>query len=216
MGPSRIEVPVVQACDVKKTLARHMLAEGFDIIIDLEKSQGSWLVDQRNGDRYLDFFSMYASMAIGYNHPRMLAVREQLGGLALHKPACSDIYSRPMAEFVETFSQIAIPAALPHAFFIEGGALAVENALKTAFDWKVRKNFAKGGKRESGGKVIHFQQAFHGRSGYTMSLTNTFDPRKTKYFPKFDWPRIINPKVTFPLDQDRLAEVQAVEEEALR
>lgn len=206
----------MQARDVKMTLARHMLAEGFDIIIDFEKSRGSWLVDQRNGDRYLDFFSMYASMAVGFNHPRMLAVREHLGRLALHKPSCSDFYSLAMAEFLETFSEIAMPAALPHAFFIEGGALAVENALKTAFDWKVRRNFARGGKRECGSKVIHFQQAFHGRSGYTLSLTNTFDPRKTKYFPKFDWPRIINPKVTFPLDQDRLAEVQDLEEQALR
>jgi len=207
---------VIEPGDVKKNLARHLLAEGYDVIVDLEKSLGSWLVDQRNGDRYLDFFSMYASMAIGFNHPRMLAVRERLGRLAVHKPSCSDIYSQPMAEFVETFSKIAIPTYLPHAFFIEGGAPAVENALKTAFDWKVRKNFAIGHKREHGSKVIHFNQAFHGRTGYTLSLTNTFDPRKTKYYPKFDWPRIINPKIAFPLDRQRLAEVQALEEKALR
>lgn len=207
---------MVEPQDVKKTLARHMLAEGFDMILDLEKSQGSRFVDQRNGDRYLDFFTMYASMGIGFNHPGMLAVQEQLGRLAIQKPGCSDVYSQPMAEFVETFSKIGIPAYLPHAFFIEGGALAVENGLKTAFDWKVRKNFAKGYKRETGTRVIHFQQAFHGRSGYTLSLTNTFDPRKTKYYPKFDWPRIINPGITFPLDRENLAKVQALEAEALR
>ena len=53
--------------------------------------------------------------------------------------------------------------------------------------------------------VIHFQQAFHGRSGYTLSLTNTADPRKHQYFPKFDWPRIINPKLTFPITEENLA-----------
>jgi len=208
-------VHVVEVRDVKNTLARHLLAEGFDMILDLEKSQGSWFVDQRNGDRYLDFFSMYASMGIGFNHPKMLAMQERLGRLAIQKPGCSDIYTQPMAEFVETFARLAIPSYLPHAFFIEGGALAVENGLKTAFDWKVRKNIAKGRRREIGAKVIHFQQAFHGRSGYTLSLTNTFDPRKTKYFPKFDWPRVINPKMSFPLDRENLTAVQALEEEAL-
>jgi len=207
---------VINADKVKKILSKHMLADGFDIILDFEKSQGSWLVDQKNGDRYLDFFTMYASMGIGFNHPKMLAVKDRLGSLAIHKPSCSDFYSQPMAELVETFSRVGIPDYLPHLFFIEGGALAVENGLKTAFDWKVRKNIGKGIKKELGSKVIHFQEAFHGRSGYTLSLTNTYDPRKTKYFPKFSWPRISNPKITFPLTKDNLAEVNAAEEKALQ
>ena len=44
-----------------------------------------------------------------------------------------------MAEFMETFERVGIPEYLPHAFFISGGALAVENAMKVAFDWKVQK-----------------------------------------------------------------------------
>ncbi len=207
---------MIEPNNVKKILAEHVLTEGYDIILDLKKSKGSWLVDQRNGDRYLDFFSMFASMAIGFNHLKLLAVRDELADMAVQKPANSDVYSTAMAEFVDTFSKIGIPDYLPHAFFITGGALAVENSLKTAFDWKVRKNFAHGIKRETGSKVIHFKQAFHGRSGYTLSLTNTFDPRKTKYFPKFDWPRIVNPKITFPLSDENLAQVQALEKEALR
>ncbi len=197
-------------------MSRHLLAEGFDIIFDADKSRGSWLIDQRNGDRYLDFFAMYASMAVGYNHPRLVEVRDRLGRLAVNKPSNSDVYTTALAEFVETFYRIAIPADFPHAFFIDGGALAVENALKTAFDWKVRKNLMAGLKQETGTQVIHFQQAFHGRSGYTLSLTNTFDPRKTKYFPKFSWPRIINPKMTFPLNEENLARVRALEEKALQ
>jgi len=207
---------VVQPQEVKESLSKHLLAEGFDIIFDTDRSSGSWLVDQRNGDRYLDFFSMYASMAVGYNHPRLVEVQDQLGRLAINKPSNSDLYTTALAEFVETFSRIAIPADLPHAFFIDGGALAVENALKTAFDWKVRKNLATGPGREAGTQVIHFQQAFHGRSGYTLSLTNTFDPRKTKYFPQFSWPRIVNPKITFPLNEENMARVRALEEIALQ
>jgi L-lysine 6-transaminase len=209
------EALVIQPQNVKKIIGGHLLAEGFDIIFDAERSRGSWLVDQRNGEQYLDFFSMYASMAVGYNHSRLVEVQDRLGRLAINKPSNSDVYTTALAEFVDTFSRIGIPAQFPHAFFIEGGALAVENALKTAFDWKVRKNLAKGLGREAGSKVIHLQQAFHGRSGYTLSLTNTFDPRKTDYFPKFDWPRIVNPKITFPLTKENLARVVELEEEAL-
>ncbi len=206
---------MIQPQGVKQSLARHLPTEGFDIILDVENSQGSWFVDQRSGERYLDFFSMYASMAVGYNHPRLLQARDQLGRLAVNKPSNSDVYTLALAQFVEILSRVAIPAELPHAFFIEGGALAVENALKTAFDWKVRKNLGRGHEGEVGHQVIHFRQAFHGRSGYTLSLTNTADARKTKYFPKFSWPRIVNPKITFPLDEANLARVRSLEEEAL-
>ncbi len=201
--------------DVKEVLRRHMLADGMDIIVDFKKSKGSWLIDQRNGVKYLDCFSMFASMAVGFNHPKLKAVKSLFGRLAIQKPSNSDAYSEPMAEFVQTFSTFAIPDYLPHAFFIEGGALAVENALKTAFDWKVRKGFQKGYTRPMGSKIIHFRQCFHGRSGYTLSLTNTADPRKTMYFPTFDWPRIDNPKIVFPLDERNLSDVREREEKAL-
>jgi L-lysine 6-transaminase len=210
-----LEAPVIQPKDVKATLARHLLAEGFDIIFDESQSRGNWLVDKRNGDRYLDFFSMYASMAVGYNHPRLVETEDSLGRLAVNKPSNCDVYTTAFAEFAETFSRTVIPAHLPHAFFIEGGALAVENALKTAFDWKVRKNLSRGTGLEIGTQVIHFRQAFHGRSGYTLSLTNTFDPRKTKFFPMFSWPRIVNPKIVFPHTEENLAAVRTLEAEAL-
>lgn len=203
---------MIISTDVVDTLSKHILTDGMDIIIDLEKSQGSWFVDKRNGDRYLDFFSMFASMAVGFNHPTLVEAHEQLGMLAVQKPANSDAYSVAMAEFVETFERIGIPQYFPHAFFIEGGGVAVENALKTAFDWKVRKNFAKGHKKEIGTQIIHFKQAFHGRTGYTLSLTNTADPRKTIYFPTFKWPRVLNPKITFPLNETNLAIVKELEE----
>ncbi len=205
----------VTAGRVRDVLAKHILADGLDLVVDLERSEGSWLVDKKRGDRYLDFFSMYASMAVGYNHPGLRAVQESLGAIAIQKPSNADAYTETMAEFVETFSQIAIPDDLPHAFFIEGGALAVENGLKAAFDWKVRKNLAAGETGERGTQVIHLEQAFHGRSGYTLSLTNTHDSRKTKYFPKFKWPRILNPKLIFPLNAENLSQVETAETKAL-
>jgi L-lysine 6-transaminase len=206
---------MIAARDVKTTIGKYLLADGMDIIVDLKNSKGSWIIDKRNGDKYLDCFSMFASMAVGYNHDSLVAMREFFGEFAVQKPANSDSDSEPFAEFVQTFEQYAMPSSLPHLFFIEGGTLAVENALKAAFDWKVKKNFTKGIQKEVGSKIIHFHQAFHGRSGYTLSLTNTADPRKTRYFPKFDWPRIVNPKITFPLTSENLAAVEIVEQQAL-
>lgn len=205
----------LQPSDVHSTLRKNMLADGFDLVLDLNKSQGSHLVDARTGETYLDFFTFFASSPFGMNHPKLLTeeVKEEFLEAALNKPSNSDIYSVPMAEFVETFSKLAKPDYMKYLFFISGGALAVENAIKTAFDWKVQKNFAKGYKEERGHQVIHFKQAFHGRSGYTLSLTNT-EPNKVKYFAKFSWPRITNPKVTFPV-QENLNDIIKAEEHAI-
>jgi L-lysine 6-transaminase len=191
-----------------------MLADGMDQVIDLKKSHGSWLVDARDGKEYLDLFSMFSSMPVGYNHPSLLENRERIADAALNKPTNSDIYSTQMAEFVDTVGRIAQPDYLPYSFFVEGGALGVENALKTAFDWKVRKNLV-AGKGEKGSKVIHFTECFHGRTGYTMSLTDSPDPRKTLYFPQFDWPRINNPKLHFPLTDEVLEHVLKAEATAI-
>ncbi len=213
---TKFQKVTVQPKDVHDVLKRHMLVDGFPFVLDLEKSHGSYLHDAATGKEYLDFFTFFASSALGHNHPGLLEedFYRELARVAVNKPSNSDLYTVQMAEFVETFARIAVPESMPNLFFISGGALAVENALKTAFDWKVRRNFAKGIKEEKGHKVIHFREAFHGRTGYTMSLTNT-DPTKTDYFPKFDWPRIENPKITFPLE-DHLDEVVAAEKRAIQ
>ena len=205
---------MIDARNVHATIGKHMLADGMDQVIDLKKSHGSWLVDARDGKPYLDLFSMFASMPVGYNHPTLLENRERIAAAALNKITNSDIYSTQMAEFVDTVGRIAQPDYLPYSFYVEGGALGVENALKTAFDWKVRKNLA-AGKREKGSKVIHFTECFHGRTGYTMSLTDSPDPRKTLYFPQFDWPRIDNPKLHFPLTDESLEQVLKAEATAI-
>jgi len=207
----------VSAADVHNVLGRYMLADGMDLVMDLEKSRGSRIFNSRDGSRYLDFFGCFATIALGYNHPDMCSPEavETLGRAAVQKPSNSDIYSSEMASFVETLGRVAFPPFMKYVFFIEGGALAVENALKAAFDWKVRKNFSRGSSREKGLQAIHFKQAFHGRSGYTLSLTNTVDPRKTQYFPKFNWPRIENPKCVFPLEGDNLDAVVKAERTAV-
>lgn len=207
----------VAADQVQKTLSKHILADGFDLTFDMERSNGVHIYDSKYDRTLLDFFTCFASVPLGYNHPKMVNDEEFKKNLmlaALTNPSNSDIYTTQYAQFVETFSRVGIPEYLPHAFFIAGGSLAIENALKVAMDWKVQKNFQKGYTRELGMKVIHFEKAFHGRSGYTLSLTNTL-PEKTKWFAKFDWPRVSFPDIKFPYTDEGYDELKAREELSL-
>ena len=202
--------------DVRGRLARHVLTDGFHLVLDLPRSGGSWITDARDGERYLDLYSFFASAPLGINPPDITGDQAFLGLLAqaaANKPTNPDIYTEEYADFADAFARVLGDPALPHLFFIEGGALAVENALKCAFDWKSRHNEMRGRSPELGTRVLHLTRAFHGRGGYTLSLTNT-DPVKTERFPKFDWPRIEVPAITFPLDE-HLPEVVAAERRAL-
>lgn len=212
-----IKTHEVSPSDVHQVLKKHILADGFDIVLDLDRSQGPYLYDAKYDKKYLDFFTFFASNPVGMNHPKMVGDPEfmrKIAQVAAHNPSNSDIYTTYMAEFVETYGRVGIPSYMPYAFFVAGGALAVENALKTAFDWKVQKNFRKGYRQEKGHMILHFEQAFHGRSGYTMSLTNT-EINKVAYFPKFNWPRVMNPKMRFPLTPDNISITAANEKLAI-
>lgn len=207
----RSEIP---AHEVHATLRKHMLVDGYPIVVDMQNSRRSRVRDLVTGREYLDFFSFFASNPIGFNHPSMLEedCLSRLARVGVTKVSNADYYTTYMAEFVDTLSRSAAPPELPHYFFIDGGALAIENAMKVAFDWKVQKNIARG-RGEKGQRILHLEHAFHGRSGYTLSVTNT-DPVKTRHFPQFDWPRIPSPAIAFPL-ADHLAQVQQAEAESL-
>ena len=195
---------------VQESLNKHILADGYDLTFDMEKSTGVHIYDSKYKRTLLDFFTCFASVPLGYNHSKMINDEEFKKNLmlaALTNPSNSDIYTTQYAQFVETFSRVGIPEYLPHAFFIAGGGLAIENALKVAMDWKVQKNFKKGYTKERGLKVLHFEKAFHGRTGYTLSLTNTV-AEKTKWFAKFDWPRVSIPAIKFPFTDNGYEELK--------
>jgi L-lysine 6-transaminase len=212
---ARVSAPhAVLPAQVVSELEKHLLVDGFKLVVDLEKSRGSTLVDAATGKSFIDFYAFFASMPVGFNHPYFEApeVQADLLAAAKVKVANSDVYSVPYATFVETFARVMGLPPLERYFFIDGGSLAVENALKAAMDWKVRKNMA-AGRGERGTEILHFKGAFHGRSGYTMSLTNT-DPRKTDLFAKFPWPRVSTPFLDFSLpENERLQNV--IEKEKL-
>jgi L-lysine 6-transaminase len=203
--------------EVRTILGKHLLTDGFDMVLDLQKSKGIYLHDSKSGRDYLDFFTFFASNPLGMNHDKLAGDADfvaKLGQVAINKPSNSDVYTEELAEFLDAFSRVAVPSTLQHSFFISGGALAVENAMKIAFDWKVQKNYQKGYREEKGHKVLHFEKAFHGRSGYTLSVTNTvYD--KVKYFPKFDWPRVISPAMSYPASPEHVELVKKDEKLAV-
>jgi L-lysine 6-transaminase len=189
--------------NVLETIQQHVLLDGFKIVVDLDKSRGSYLQNAVDNRRLIDLYGFFGSMPVGFNHPHFdnPEVRRDLLRAAKVKIANSDIYSAGYAEFIKTFERVVGFPPLERYLFIEGGAPAVENCLKAAMDWKVRRNMA-AGHGERGTQVVHFRHAFHGRSGYTMSLTNT-DPRKTDLFAKFDWPRVSCPHIDFSLPESK-------------
>ncbi|MGC4088371.1 MAG: aminotransferase class III-fold pyridoxal phosphate-dependent enzyme [Polyangiaceae bacterium] len=208
-------MPTLEPSDVHATLRRHSMVSGLPIVLDLAQSRGLYLRDALSSRDYLDFAGFYASNALGFHHPRLESseAREQLAQAALVKVGNPEFYTSELASFVSALERIAAPPSHPHYFFVEGGALAVENAMKTAMDWKVRKNLQRG-LGETGQEILHFEQAFHGRAGYTLSVTNT-DPAKTLYFPKFDWPRIPSPAARFPLEGKNLRDTEQAEAASL-
>src|SRR6476620_4107405 len=94
--------------DVRDVLARSILADGLDFVLDVDRSSGSYLVDARTGEHYLDMFTFFASSALGMNHPALADdedFRAELTQAAVNKPSNSDVYSVPMARFVDTFAR---------------------------------------------------------------------------------------------------------------
>jgi L-lysine 6-transaminase len=202
--------------NVLETIERHVLLDGFKVVVDLEQSRGSYLYNAVDNRRLIDLYGFFGSMPVGFNHPYFdqPQVQRDLLRAAKVKVANSDVYSEGYAEFVRVFERVVGLPPLERYLFIEGGALAVENCLKAAMDWKVRKNTAEGHGGDRGTEILHFRHAFHGRSGYTMSLTNT-DPRKTDLFAKFDWPRVSCPHIDFSLpESEREADVIGREKKA--
>lgn len=210
---------------VFSTIEELMLRDGFDIVIDMVKSKGSHIIDSCNGTDWLDFYTFFASAPFGMNHTKLETpeFKEKIFRAAINKVANSDIYTQEMAEFVKTFKEVAIPEGYKHLFLVDYGTLAVENAFKVAMDWKVNK-LLKAGKitpgeaasGKKGTKILHFNEAFHGRGGYTLSVTNTNDPNKHQRFAKFtEWPRVLNPKITFPLE-DNIGIVEWLEAQSIK
>lgn len=201
------EILGVKPDQVHKILKKHMLADGMPVVFDFENSHGCHLYDALSGKKYLDCFGQYASLPLGYNHPKILDKMGHFLDPSITKVVNSDIYTQHMAAFVDTFSKI-LPKQFTKTFFIEGGSAAVENCLKIAFDWFAQTRNLND-KEAQKLDVIHLKECFHGRGGYTLSLTNSsFD--KISYFPRFNWTTVTNPKIHFPMKAHKVKHLEDI------
>src|SRR6185436_11726677 len=87
-------------------LQKHILTDGFGIVIDFAKSRGPYLWDAASGRRLLDLYGFFGSLPIGFNHPQFdrPEVLQHLADAARTKVANSDVYSEHLAMFVRTFN----------------------------------------------------------------------------------------------------------------
>jgi 4-aminobutyrate aminotransferase-like enzyme len=86
-------VEKLQASQVHSTLSRVLLADGFDMVYDLDKSHGMRLHDKVTGKEYLDFFSFFGSWPLSHNHPKILNDKNFLDSIAKVKLFTNDLYN---------------------------------------------------------------------------------------------------------------------------
>ena len=145
----------------KKYVNTSMVARVEPVVI--EKASGATVTDTQ-GKTYIDCFSGIAVVNAGHCNEKVNeAAKAQMDKL-VH--CCSYVYySQPTADLAEKLAQIT-PGRLQKTFFGNGGAEAIEGALRLA------KQFT--GKTE----FIALQASFHGRSYATLSVTGNSGRKK--------------------------------------
>lgn len=177
--------------------SNNILRDGISFVLDSVRSQGASLINALDGRDYINFHGGYRSNALGENHPGFTAQDiEKIARATINKQAHADIYTSDQLQAIETISNLYMrPAGFEKAFFIDGGALAVENALKIALRnhaLTLQANDQLSDEQVGKGVIIGLTGAFHGRSGITMTLSRT-DPGKSEFMPKLPWPAITPP-----------------------
>src|SRR5499427_7671501 len=131
--------------------------------IVIDHASGATVWDDQ-GREYLDCFSGISVVNAGHNHPRVIAAAKEQMDKLVH--CASYIYhSQPTADLAEKIAHIA-PPGLRKTFFGNGGAEAIEGALKLARLYTGKHEF------------ISLNASFHGRSWGTLSITGNQGRKK--------------------------------------
>lgn len=141
---------------VYDVLKASILVDGFDLILDVEGSRGSYLRDLRDGTEYLDMFGFFGSSALGMNHPAITGDEEfqqELAVVASNKPSNSDIYTEPMARFVAAFARVL---GIRHSH-------TCSSSTAEPWRWKMHSRLPSTG-RVGGTKAVGCQQIWGQRS----------------------------------------------------
>jgi len=128
--------------------------------ITLSRAEGMYYYDQ-NDRAILDFFGGFGSLALGHNHPRILAARKRFQDEKRHEIAIA-FMSQYASTLAHNLAQIA-PENLDHVFLSTSGSEAVEYALKIA-------ERVSGVRRK---KIVFAEKAFHGKTRGSLSITDS-------------------------------------------
>jgi taurine--2-oxoglutarate transaminase len=128
--------------------------------LPIASASGSYFTDY-TGKRYLDFSSQLVNVNIGYQHPKLVAaIAEQASRLCTIQPSLAN---DARSEAARLIAEVA-PTGLEKVFFTNGGAEAVENAVRMARLHTGRT------------KVFATYRSYHGATAGAISLTG--DPRR--------------------------------------
>ena len=144
----------------------------FNIKIDFEKSFGSYVYDKNTKRSYLDFFGMYASLPLGYNHPFLSS--EEFNAEVLRcaniKVTNCEFISSETEEFDKEFSSYCSNGHFSNFHYCSTGALAVEAAIKTCLHYKDYHT----------PNILSFRNSFHGVNSYGGFITDRFYSSKQR------------------------------------
>lgn len=188
-----------------------------NIHLNPKKSSGSYLYDDKSKRSILDLYCFFSTLPLGYNHPIFSTecFKNDLFSFSGLKPSTGRILTTFIDEFVADFHDYVYSEIFNKYFFIHGGGLAVENALKISFDWKRHINQKNGFNIDDNEmEVMALEDAFHGITGYGLSLSA--NKLKCSHFPKFDWPKFKAPYKIFPYKETNKHKFQQEQNKALK
>ncbi len=135
----------------------------------IERGQGA-VIQDRSGEQYIDFSGGWGCLAVGYSHPSVVEAVKNQAEKFFH----TDFSAIPYESYLKLAARLSelAPGDTPKkAAFFNSGAEAVENAVKFA-------------KADTGrGSIVVFENAFHGRTLLTMTMTHKSKPYKAGFGP---------------------------------
>lgn len=223
--PQEPTKPVVLTTEIPGPKTKEAIAElsnTFDtrpayFVTDYDKSLGNYIVDV-DGNTYLDLYAQIASIALGYNNPKLIELMStpEMKNAIVNRPASGNFPAKELNDTLKKILKVA-PKGQTHVWSGLSGADANELAMKAAFMYYMQKkrggfdvefsndelssvmeNQAPGAPQLS---VLSFKKAFHGRLFASGSATCSKPIHKLD-FPAFDWPKAEYPYYQYPLEDN--------------
>lgn len=150
--------PIAQEClERDEKYVSPSYTRSYPLVV--ERGSGAVIQDV-DGNLFLDFTAGIAVTATGHCHPRVVAAIQDQAAKLIHMSG-TDFYYKPQIDLAERLAQVAPGKSAKRVFFTNSGAEALEAALKLA-RWHTGRT-----------RVIAFLGAFHGRTYGAMSLSGS-------------------------------------------